>query len=138
MTPVAITRPLSITIIWLGPLQRRAPVRHHQRGHARPLEQAIPEHPLGIDIERAGEIVEHVHLGRTHEHPGRRAPLDLPAGELHAPHPNHRLQPVLQGADVLFHHRRVQGGVEVDRILRQPEQDVVAQRLAEQPRACGV
>ena len=79
---------------------------------ARSLEQAIPQDPLGLDVECAGEVVEHHHLGVAHEHPGRRRALHLAAGEADAQGPDHRVESLGHVVEIGFHHGTADGDLE--------------------------
>jgi hypothetical protein len=61
----------------------------------------------------------------------------LPARQLDSPRVDERIQAVLQRANVLVEHRQAQRSREVHLRLRQPHQDVVAQRFAEHQRCLG-
>ncbi len=112
-------------------------MRDDQGGHAGLLEETVPQQALRLHVERAGEVVEHKQLRPARQHPRGGGPLRLPAGEPRAARPDDRLETPLQRGDVAFQrrpaHRHGQGGF----ARRQAEQDVVAQRLAEEARDLG-
>ncbi len=52
----------------------------HQAGGPFFAEQLAPEALLGLDVERAGEVVDDLQLGVANKHAGGCAALDLPTG----------------------------------------------------------
>ena len=63
-------------------------------------EQPLPELRLGLDVERARQIVEDEHLGRAREHPRRGGALDLAAGEADAARADDGVEPVGEAGQV--------------------------------------
>src|SRR5690606_14279266 len=115
-------------------LQGGATVGDHQRRDALAFEEAVPELPFGVDIEGAGDIVDHVELGGADEHAGGGAALDLAAGELDPPGADGGFEPVVEAGDVRLHDGGVEGGVDVHGVFGEAEQDVVSQGFAKQAR----
>src|SRR5687768_13973985 len=72
----------------VGPLERRSRVGDGQHGAPAVPEDALPERGLGVDVERAGEVVAHEELRRPQEHAGCSRALDLTAREPDAAGPD--------------------------------------------------
>src|SRR5439155_19124662 len=79
-------------------------------------------------------VVQDEQFGLTYEHPRSGGPLDLATGEFHATRPDQRIEPAFERTDVWFQNRRVNRAVDRCRVLRAPEEQVLAKGLAEQMR----
>ena len=123
--------------------EKRAAMGNHQRSRCRGdwffpgAEQPSPELSLGLHIQGAGQIVKDQQRRLPDKHAGRGGPLDLPAGETNTPRADHRIQPPLQSCDVGGEHGMIQGSSQIHLVFWQPQQDVVSERQAEQPRHLG-
>ena len=90
--PSASTRPSLSTMIWSA--RRRAARRcetTRQVDVAAGRTRRSQSSALGLDVQRAGQVVHDQQLGVAHEHARRRGALDLPARQLHAARPDARV-----------------------------------------------
>ena len=99
-----------------------------------PGKDPLPEQAFGLDVERAGEIVEDEQFRIAHEHAGGSAALNLSTRQAHAPRPHHRLQSFGHRRQIAFQHRSVNRAGQIDLFLGQAQEDIVAQCLAKEPR----
>ena len=91
----------------IGAMQGFLPMRNDQAGALLICTDTLPEVPLGLDIEGAGEIVKDQQFRGACEHTSRCSALDLAARELHAFGAQYRLQPINQRLYVSLQHCRV-------------------------------
>ena len=134
--PVATRRPPSISRIWSA--RRSATGRCDTTRHVTSLparEQARPQLGLRLGVERRREVVEHEQLGVADEHPRGGGALHLAAGQLHAARADRACRararaPATSGSSTAAWIAASSAAG----IVRTAEQQVLAQRLAEQPR----
>ena len=80
---------------------RRAAVGDGQERSRRVARRGrVPELQLGLDVERARQVVDDQQLRLAHQHPRGGRPLELPARELDAARPDQRVEPVLERRQV--------------------------------------
>ena len=90
-------------------------------------EQARPQLRLRLGVEGRREVVEDEQLGVVDKHPRGGGPLDLAARELHPARPNERVEPILERRQVWLQHGGMDRAVELDPIVRAPQQQVIAE-----------
>ena len=106
---------------------------HEHRGCAGGgREEPVPHLVLGVDVERAREVVDHEQLGPAHEGPGGRGALDLAARQPHALRSDDGVEAVGHLGEVLVEAGAVERLDEV--VVVEAQQDRVGHALAEQPR----
>ena len=108
--------------------------RQDGRASGRRIEQPLPEHTFGLDVEGARKVVDHEQLGLADERPSRRGALHLPAREAHALRADERVEPTLEHRHVLFEDRCPDRPCDALVVRRRAEEDVLAERAAEQAR----
>ena len=84
--------------------ERRTAMRDDQARGLSLGEDALPKRALGLDVQRAGEIVEDEQLRLADKHAGGGRALNLPSRELDALGAHHRVQSLLELVQVGLHH----------------------------------
>ena len=105
----------------IGTSQRRSPVGHNQTDHAavprRACEEPIPERLLGLDVERARQIVEDQQLRVPDKHACRRRAMGLPTREAHASRADARLEPQRHACQIVLQDGEMECPRQVDLLL---------------------
>src|SRR6266851_839225 len=110
-------------------------MRNDQARHVAPTsKEARPQLGFGVGVEGRREIVENEQLGVAQEHARRGSALDLAAGELHSAWADQRVEAMLERQHIGLQDSGMDRGVERGRIVWPAEQQVVAERRAEQTR----
>ena len=119
--------------------QERTAVGDDETGFVAVLEYSLPELLLGLDIQRAGEIIEYDEFGFSDEHARRCCALRLPTRKFHAACADHGFEVVVHLFEVMIHDGEFCRSVDFIVAAVETEQDVVSQSVAEQARhLCGV
>src|SRR5689334_21466368 len=105
-------------------------MRDDETCHSVISEDAFPKLSLGFNIQRAGEIVEDDQLRFADEHTRRTRTLRLPAGKLDTTRADQSFEIVIESFKVAIHNGEFCGSVNIIVCAVQPEQDVVAVRVA--------
>ena len=98
------------------------------------LEYSLPKLLLGLDIQRAGEIIEDDEFGFTDEHARRCGSLRLSTRKFHAACADQRFEVVIHLFQVTIHDGEFCRFVDFIVGAVETEQDVVSQSVAKQAR----
>ena len=94
----------------------------------------LPQSALGLDVQRAGQVVKDQQLGVADEHARRSRALRLPPESRTPRGPTTVSSPWSRSATSCSITAAPIGSLDVHAVCRQAHQDVVTQRLAEQGR----
>ena len=109
----------------------------HQARQVRAVQEPPPQQLLGLYVQRAGQVVKDEQLCLPHEHARCSGPLHLAAGQAQPARFHLRVETARYVSHIGIKHGQVHSARQVDPVFRQTQQDVVAQRLAEQARRLG-
>lgn len=89
--------------------------------------EPLPHLELGVDIERARQVVEYQEFGPVNHRPSSGRSLKLTAAQTNAASADHRAEPIRQGLDVAFECGECDAGT--DRLVIEvvPEAQIVEQ-----------
>ena len=122
----------------VGAAQGRSAVRYDYAGDIVLIgEEPGPKGPLGLDVERRREIIEHEQVGAAQQGAGRGGALDLAAGEADTERAHLGVEAVGHVSDVVVEHRGAESGGDLRVVVLQPEIQVVAQGHGEEARHLG-
>ena len=87
----------------VGPVDARQAMRAHQdRSTPEMGPEAVEDYSLDLGIDTGKAIVENQNPGVCRDGPGDRHSLPLPAGQSNPPFPDHGVEAIGKGCDLLF------------------------------------
>jgi len=114
--------------------KRDAPPVQSGPAGCRLVDEPLPQRALGVDVERRGEIVDDEQFGRTHQRARRGRALHLTSGQPDAARADARVESLREQLEIALEHGGADRGDDGRALGVASEQDVLAQRSAEQAR----
>ena len=94
------------------------------------LKQPLPQEAFRFHVKRTRQVVDDQQFCVTCKHARCRDTLNLATGQFHSARSDERIQSILQVRYIILEHRGVEDPVQVDRVLRNAQQNIIAQRFA--------